>query len=383
MAPEMTPEERFMAVLKGEKPDVMPWFTDLTWWYRSQVYRGALPRGKLLQIHKDLGVGDIFNFLYEDPGDPYEAEHFFACYSLTYKTTKVTTFQEKMSDGTVIYETKYHTPLGTLTGVLKFVPGSVSTTYVKYPVEKPEDLKILQYIYKDRVVKPNYEPLYARIEEWKGWAVPTTFPGRSPFQRLIVEFAGVTNTYSLLLRAREELEETLQIMEEEDDAIYDIVLDSPAVVVLICGNLSSDIISPPIFKKYYAPIYKKRSNQLHSKGKYAWVHIDGTLRGLLPLLSEAGVDIAESLTPAPIGDVPIEKFRELAGPNIILMGGLPGVYFSPQYPQEKLVEMVMKVIECHLKEAKFIISGADQVPPDGDINRVKLVTQLVEEYGRY
>ena len=45
--------------------------------------------------------------------------------------------------------------------------------------------------------------------------------------------------------------------------------------------------------------------------------------------------------------------------------------------------MAMDVIKYHLDGHKFIIGVADQVPPDGDIKRVKMITNLVEKNARY
>ena len=39
----MTFRQRLLTALKGERPYVMPWFADLTYWYGAQRARGALP----------------------------------------------------------------------------------------------------------------------------------------------------------------------------------------------------------------------------------------------------------------------------------------------------------------------------------------------------
>jgi hypothetical protein len=194
---------------------------------------------------------------------------------------------------------------------------------------------------------------------------------------------GPTTTFRLLLKAREEFEETLEVMGETDDIIYDIISEAPAPLVLFGDNITSEIVSPSIFKKYYAPYYKKRTPKLHAHGKYIWVHIDGTLRGVLPLLEETGVDAAESLTPYPIGDVRIEDLRRIAGSRLILWGGVPAVFFSPQYPEKELINMVEKVIECYKDDGKFVIGTADQPPPDSNIERIKLVSKIIKEKAKY
>jgi len=371
----MNLEERLLAVFSGEKTDVMPWFADLTYWYRAKEYWNDLPgkylgeRGRI-RLYRKLGCGS-HEELYNLPGE------------FTFYNVKHVTSVENLRDGTVIFEDGYQTPMGSIVSVNKFVTKSVSSAIIKYAVETKQDLKVLQYIHKNHEFKPNYSLQYDRLKNWKGVGFVSSLPPRTPFQRLIVVWAGVVNTIRLMMREPEELEETIQIMSEADDPIYDAIYKSPAPGVYFGENLTSEVISPKIFEKYHVPYYKRRSEQLHVAKKYIFVHIDGALRGLLPLMWKTGVDCAQSVTPAPAGDVPVDKLREVAGPNIILWGGLPGIYFSHLYSEKNLREMAMDVIKYHLDGHKFIMGVADQVPPDGDIKRVKMITNLVEKNARY
>ena len=371
----MNLEERLLAVFSNEKPDVMPWFADLTYWYRAKSYRNELPtkylgeRGKI-RLYRDLGCGS-HEELYNLPGET------------TYLGVKCINSAETSRDGTAIYEERYETPAGTIVAVRKFVPRSVSSAYIKYPVATRDDLRVLQYMYKNQDFKPDYSLQYDRLKDWRGLGFVSSLPPRTPFQRLVVVWAGVVNTIRLMMREPEELEETIQVMSEADDPIYEAVCESPAPGVYFGENITSDIISPPIFRKYHIPYYKRRADQIHTAKKFIFVHIDGTLRGVLPLMGQTGVDCAQSVTPAPVGDIPVGKLREASGPDIILWGGLPGVYFSHLYPDGLLRQMALDVIKYHLREHKFIMGVSDQVPPDGDIKRVKAITNLVETYARY
>jgi len=367
--------ERLLAVFSGEKPDVMPWFADLTYWYRARLYYGDLPTKYLgergcIRLYRDLGCG-AHEELYNLPG------------TVSYYGVKRVTITETLRDGTTINEQRYETPRGSIKSVTKFVPKSVSSAYIKYAVETKQDLRVLQYIYKNQEFKPDYSLQYDRLENWDGLGFVSSLPPRTPFQRLIVVWAGVTNTIKLMMREPEELEETIQVMSEADDPIYEAICESPAPGVYFGENITSDIISPGIFKKYHAPYYKMRARQLHAAKKIIYVHIDGTLRGVLPLMEETDVDCAQSVTPAPVGDVPVEDLRKIAGSKIILWGGLPGVYFSRLYSEKTLREMAIDVIRHHLEGNKFIMGVADQVPPDGDITRVRMITELVEKEARY
>ncbi len=367
--------ERLLAVFSGEKPDVMPWFADLTYWYRARLYHGDLPTKYLgekgrIRLYRDLGCG-AHEELYNLPG------------SLAYYGVKHICSVENLRDGTTINEEIYKTPVGSIKCIRKFVPKSVSSAYIKYAVETREDLKVLQYIYKNQEFKPDFSLQYDRLDDWDGLGFVSSLPPRTPFQRLIVVWAGVTNTIRLMMKEPEELEETIQVMIEADDPIYEAICESPALGVYFGENITSDVISPWIFKKYHAPYYKMRAKQLHAAKKIIYVHIDGALRGVLPLLEETGVDCAQSVTPAPVGDIPVERLREVAGSKIILWGGLPGVYFSRLYSEKTLLEMARKVLRHHLEGHKFIMGVADQVPPDGDISRVRMITEILEKEARY
>jgi len=364
-----------MAVFEGRQPDVMPWFADLTYWYGAMEYRHELPqkyagaRGRM-QLYRDLGCG-CHEELYNLPG------------RLTYYDVKLSQSVEKHRDGTILYEDGYHTPAGSIAAVRKFLPGSHSTPYVKYAVSTRQDLKVLQYLHRNQEFEADFGLQQDRLKDWEGLGFVSSLPPRTPFQRLVVVWAGALNTIRLMMREPEELEETVQVMAESDDPIYEAICESPAPGVYFGENLTSEVITPAMFRRYHTPYYRRRVAQLHAAEKRVYVHIDGALRGILPLMEATGVDCAQSVTPAPVGDIPVESLREVAGLNIILWGGLPGVYFSRQYAEETLYSMVREVIDHHLKGHRFILGVSDQVPPDGDINRVKAVTELVEKHARY
>ncbi len=371
----MLPGERVVSVFEGRKPDKMPWMADLTYWYSAQEYLSTLPekyrgwKGRL-RLYKDLGCA-----AHEDL--------YCSVHKVRYKNVRITTRRENLPDGSMLVHIKYSTPVGKLHMIRKFSPTSVTWFTIKYPVEKVDDLKILKFIYEDQEVEPNEDAYIHQLklmEMWEGWGIVSSLPPRSPFARMLIELAGPITTFKLYWKSREELDELIDVMANSDDPIYEAINEAPAKFVYFGENISSDIVSPTIFKRYYLPYYKKRCKQLHAKGKYIYVHIDGRLRGVLPLLKESGVDCAQSLTPAPVGDLPIEEFRKVAGSDIILAGGLPGIYFSKRYSENLLYDMVRKVLECYLSDNKFIMCVADQVPPDGDIKRVKKVSELIEQY---
>jgi uroporphyrinogen-III decarboxylase len=113
------------------------------------------------------------------------------------------------------------------------------------------------------------------------------------------------------------------------------------------------------------------------------LHNDGTLRGTLEKLAGAGVDCVDSVVPMPVGDVAVADLRGLAGDDILLLGGLPGAMFAPPFTAQDIETHVREIIRHHKDSGRFMFGVADQVPPNGDLALVRLVADLVEEYGRY
>jgi hypothetical protein len=363
-----------MAVLRGEKPDSPPWFVDLIYWYETEKIRGTLPEKYMglegyRRLCEDLGCG-TYGGLISFPG------------TVNYSGGVTVRYFEDKTDGGRLKRTVYETPVGELSSIESFSEVSYSWRTVKYPVESEKDFKVYRYILRNLDVKPDYTLQEKQIKVMGGWGAVSSLPPRIPFARLLIELCGVANTYKAMLKMRGEVEETLQLMEDLDDRFYEIILDSPTPLVCFGDNISSELVSPPIFRKYYAPYYKRRFSQLHSRGMYGYIHIDGALRGVLPLVDETGADCVESVTPAPVGDAPIEGLRKLAGQRIALWGGVPGAYLSVVYPFETLKSLVHRIVELLPELGRFILGSADQLPPNGDPERVKWISEEVEKIGR-
>jgi uroporphyrinogen-III decarboxylase len=175
----------------------------------------------------------------------------------------------------------------------------------------------------------------------------------------------------------------MALMDESTNPVFDILAEAPAPLVFIVDQIHNDIINPKLLTRHCVPFYKRHLPVLHAAGKYAMLHVDGNFRKVLRLIGETEMDAAESLTPKPVGDVEISELRELAGPNLILWGGLPGALFSRLYPEDNLRDCVMQCLEHHKAYGRFIFGVADEVPTDGDMERVRMVTELVTKYGSY
>lgn len=365
----MTLRERLMKVFNGEIPDITPWFADLSYWYDSQKVQGLLPsqyKGEkgYLKLHADNEVG-----VYLYPPSVWKEENSEKIITTNVRQGHVTT-------------TTISTPAGDLKSVSEYLPGSFSTGIKEHFVKTIDDLNIMSYIYRNRKIEPFFDD-FIRIDKlWGEYGVPVLLAPIcvSAFQSLVSRWSGVEMSIILMSDYPEDFQKILEEIQNSNDKIFDIICDSPAEFVAFPENLSGDITSPALLKQYALPCWEKRISQLHAADKYVLLHNDGSIKSSLPVLvAETGLDAIEAVTPAPVGDLSLEDIRNITKDRKIVWGCLPGALFSRQYKEEFFIDYVRKIKDIFPLGCGFVLGVADQVPPDADFSRVKMVSEIIAE----
>ena len=142
-------------------------------------------------------------------------------------------------------------------------------------------------------------------------------------------------------------------------------------------NVHQALCPPPFFERFVQPEYRRRNERLHAAGKATYPHWDGDCGQLLPYARDCGFDGVEAITPVPQGDVTLEQVRDALG-SLILVDGIPCTDFLPAEPIEGLVENTRKCIEYFAPH--LILGISDELSPAGDIERVRLVSDIVREH---
>ena len=146
------------------------------------------------------------------------------------------------------------------------------------------------------------------------------------------------------------------------------------------GNITAAVVSPRLFARYAMPFFRQVTDLLHAGGKHAQYHFDGWVRPLLPMIAESGLDCIEALTPQPSGDVTLaEAIAALQG-KVLIQGGMPAALVTHGFDQEECGRYALETIRI-AKTGRVALGMGDNVPPDGDLERVRLITRLVEEQG--
>jgi hypothetical protein len=114
--------------------------------------------------------------------------------------------------------------------------------------------------------------------------------------------------------------------------------------------------------------------QLRAAGKVTHIHIDGAMKPLINLIRASPFDAIEACTPLPQGDVTLEEIEQALGDKVLL-DGIPALFFLPMYPRELLIECARRAVE--LFHPRLILGISDEIPPDGDIERVRMVGEMM------
>ncbi len=272
--------------------------------------------------------------------------------------------------------TQYKTPLGTLTEKTA-IGGGFGKHYTEFPIKAVEDIRLMRYIFEHTKVVFN-EKNYRRAEELIGdGGVVSDYLFSSPYQRLVKELMGFVRTTVLLKRRPNEMHNFIRFLEDWDDAMYEQVAKSPIAIINFGENIDANLSPPPQFEKYLIPYYKKRVKQLHRAGKYCHIHIDGSLRDLLPYFKNLPFDGLEALTAQPQGDVSLEEIKEAIGDKILL-DGIPSILFLPQYSNEYVMAYTKRVLD--LFSPNLILGVSDELSPNGQITKVEMIANLVKNY---
>ena len=357
----------FLRLLNGHLSDEIVWTADISYWMAGQKQRGAADpvwdtEEGYLRLCRDLGILPYYWYDSFWLGEP------------VYDST-VTITSKQIGDTSI---RMWHTPVGELREKHTFLPASCSTGCTRHPVQTEHDLDVLAYLIEHRRMEPRCLDDYARRRElWARYdGLPSIALPRSPLAAFLYEWAGVQDAVYLLADYPDQVAHIFGLMEAQESPVLDAVCAAGPPLVHFADNLSSDNLAG-LYDRHMAPTHRRRLARLHDAGVKCAVHLDGTVKGLLPKLAAIGFDAVEALTPQPAGDVEIEDLRAVAADDrVILWGGVPGVMFAPPFEWRDMEAHVQRLLDAW-RGTRFVVGVADQVPPDGDIDFCRRIAEMI------
>jgi len=362
----LTPRERMLAAFRGERTDEVVWQPRLAHWYEVNKRRGTLP-----ERYRDMDLLRI----YDEIGATPRSYHYFNETIRCVQGGDVKIVSKQEGD---LISTSYRTPRGELHEVVQVTEWGTASYHVEYPVKGVEDFEALRYLLENQTFEFHrelYEEMEAKVGER---AVPTVTVPWLPLQRLSISYMGFERTILALWKCRAKVEELMQAIDQEIDRRLAVIRGSPICIVNFGDNIHHDLASPPLFRRYALPYYRRRVEEMHGAGKLCTSHWDGRVRRLLPYMKVTTLDGIECLTPEPMGDVTLEELHT-ALDAIVLIDGIPATHFLPLTTYEELRRFTLRLLD--LFTPRLILGISDMMPPDGDLEKVRFISEIVETYG--
>jgi uroporphyrinogen-III decarboxylase len=359
--PAMTPKERLLAALHGQQTDRLPWSPFLAYWWEAQP-EAFRARGEL-------------DFLQSIGADPLLR----GAAQLHLSDTPGLETHEVTRDGQ--RHTTFSTPVGTLTQLHRYVPQGNTWFLTEHPVKTSQDVKVLQWINEHMRINGNgtpYGEARVRLGE-SGLILPLigTY-GKSSFQSLVEHWIGTEELTYLLADDPEPLEACLEVMQARSKEIVRLAVQSEAEAFLFWEDSSTQNITPTWFSTYIAPELGAWADLIHGEGKLLVHHACGHLRDLLHPMAATGIDVIESISPPPTGNIELWEARDALGPKPVLIGGIEPTTFLNSTELE---------LECHVTRLMekmgttgWILANSDSCPPGVSLGKFRLVTRLAREY---
>ena len=361
----MTFRERTLAIFAHKPVDNIVYQPRIEHWYDINKRDGTLP-----DRYKDMSLLDV----YDDLGCSIRSYNFYnPC--LKYKDDPSVKYEgEKHGE---IHVLRWTTPIGSVETHYKFT--SLASHTEKYPVETPEDARVMEYIMRGRICEFDND-LFAQNDALVGdRCAPMIYIPRVNIQRLFIDLMGVENTIYALADDRAMVERLIDAINESDRQMLQVAAESPIPVINYGDNVDQHFLPPYLFERYVLPEYQYRTDFLQAAGKFVNAHWDGSIKLLLPYAQQTRMDGIEALTPIPQGDVTIQEIKEALG-DMVLLDGIPMTWFMPFEKDEDLVRVTKETIETF--SPNLILGISDEPSPVCDIEKVRLVSEIVQEYKR-
>jgi len=395
----MTQKERMLKAARGEWADHLPWVPRIDLWHNSNSMRGTLPspfkqEATLDEVADYIGGGYhkvVPEFLkvrsFEDNID--RGIGVYRLWGMAYRPELVGVEREVKKEGDITTVT-YYTPIGSVSckilysGEMKRAGASI-TWITEHVIKEPKDYKIVGYIFRNIKIVPdygNYIEFQKKVGE-KGCAPAFANLSASPMHHIMKEFLDATEFYLEMYDHPKEMQGLCEDMEPYFDQIFKVLADSPAEVIFSGANYDEMITYPPFFRDHIMPHLQKLADILHPKGKLLLCHCDGENKGLLDLIPESGMDIAEAVCPQPMTKVTISEVKKAFKGKVTIFGGVPSVALWEESMSDEEFENFMRDLFYEIAPGdRFILGISDTTPPDAKIGRLLRITEMVQEWGR-
>jgi methylmalonyl-CoA mutase cobalamin-binding domain/chain len=395
-----THKSRMLAAFRGEQVDRLPYVPRLDLWYLANSVSGTLPKQHAGRAQNDIARAEGWTvyFRFADNILDPEVQKMYLHRGIGLFSTRDTLYDFVLprdvevkvtrADGKIRVE--YHTPVGTVSSTMYYDQSSqrlgiTAPMIVDHVIKTAEDYTPVGYLFEHMDVVPNFE----RFKRWvkedmrdDGVAVAQGFMGASPMHQIQRDLLDPTQFYFHYTDHNSKMLELAGKMEHLFDKMLQILSASPAEVVWWGANYDDMLTYPPYFGKEISPWIRKASRQMGAAGKLVMCHTDGENEGLMDLIRDSGMHIAESICPTPMTKVTLAEYYRRWSGHLTLCGGIPSTIVLPETSDADFEAYMDQLFKAVAPGKRMLVGIADQVPPNAVFSRLQRIGERVEREGR-
>jgi len=282
----------------------------------------------------------------------------------------------------------FETPEGTLTDVTRYPPAddrrygiSPNPFRVEYLVKTPDDLKALRHLVPEKPVA-DFEHFHAVEKRFgeRGLVQANIFSSLChragdvyAMEELMVAFYDDRAFFDALIGMYQE-----EMMREVRACLDDGILHLFANWYY---NSLSAGWSPRIWQEVFAPQLTEMTSVVHAAGGTVNLYDDGKLMGLIDVVADCDVDVLQTLTPPPVGDVDLAEVKRRIGDRVCLMGYTDLLYVIQKGTPDLIDRTVREAVEIAAPGGGFILGTSDSIRDGTPIENVRAYFDAARKYG--
>ena len=396
-----THKERILAAMRGEMVDVIPFAPRLDLWWLANSLGGTLPPQYREMKHDEIARANgwalykmvpDFASVVRGPEDVLHRAIGLYCFrQAVYRWEFGGDVEVRVEGEGGQQRIEYRTPHGTVSTLgglseeMKRAGASLGWTQ-EHIIKRPADYEVVGYIFENIEVTSNHETFLEFADEvGEDGVVAAGGPSlaASPMHHIQKEFLDPTRFFFEYKDHYGLMRDLAERITPYFEKVLAAIADSPAEVVLWGANYDDMLTYPPYFEREIAPWLGRAAETLGARGKLVATHTDGENRGLMDLIRDSGVHVAESVTPHPMTKVDIAEYYSSWRDRLTIMGGIPECIMLEETASEEEFEAFLDhLFESVAPGDRLILGVADSVPPHAVFERLVRLGERIESEAR-
>lgn len=376
---EMTSRQRLLAAYRRDEVDRVPCSPRIAFWL-MEYYGDA-------SLTTQLRAGHEFGF------DPHvNAGVFWSPFELGvrehYDLPEVEHSVAWSKDGDFdVAQRTFRTPAGTLTDRLCIPPKgdrrfgmSPNPFRTEHLVKTRADLDAVRYLLPDPK-RADFRGFFGQADQ-VGEAGLVQLNIHSALNHRAGEMMSTEDLMVLYYDDRDFFAELMDIGHQQQMAEIAAALDAGVRHFFLNWyyNSMSTGWSPPFWTGFFQPQLRAACALIHAAGGTVDYYDDGKCMAIVELLADAGIDVLETLTPPPVGDVDLAEVKRRIGDRVCLKGHVDLIYVLKLGTPELIDRTVREAIAV-AGPTGFILGTSDSIRDGTPLENVRAYFAAARTYG--